>query len=63
MATPAISGNPALQRVLWDQYRANRWRTPFVTDVRMSKEEAHSRAWAVMMAAKRNAEYQARLRR
>lgn len=53
MPHPQISGNPALQNVLKQRYIGHRWRTPFVTDQRMSKEEAHARAWAYMMAVKR----------
>jgi hypothetical protein len=50
MPNNIITGDPAVQQALKEQYIRNRWRSPFVTDPRMSKAEAHARAWALMRA-------------
>jgi hypothetical protein len=53
MPNNIITNDPRVQEYLKQQFIRNRFQTPFVTDVRMSKAEAHARAWAAMRAAAR----------
>jgi len=53
MPNNIITGDPNVQEYLRQRYIRNRWQTPFVTDMRMSKAEAHARAWAAMRIAAR----------
>jgi len=50
MVNNIITGDPNVQNYLKQQFIRNRFQTPFVTDIRMSKAEAHARAWAAMRA-------------
>jgi hypothetical protein len=61
MATPIMTGDPAMQQYLRMQYeRYHRFHSIFEFNPGLTKQEAHAAAFQAMLAAKRAAEQQRR---
>jgi hypothetical protein len=61
MATPIMTGNPAMQQFLQEQYRRQQqFRTIFEPGGPITKREAHARAFQALLAARQAAMEQQR---